>query len=71
MDHAQLPTALPLRNYLEQFGYRVNLTWISDLLEDLLARMGEPWDPPTDKAALAHAKLDAGNRLREQSERND
>ncbi len=33
--------------------------------------MGELWVPPAGKAELAHAKIDAGNRLRRRSDHND
>jgi deoxycytidylate deaminase len=60
-----------LENQLAAFGYSVNHVRLSELFEDLYRLVGEPWNPPAAKAALANFKMDAGNLLRERTQRND
>jgi deoxycytidylate deaminase len=60
-----------LTNYLGQFGYQANHIHLTDLFSDLMVKLGAAWEPPAGSPELARYKIEAGNKIRELTGRDD
>jgi deoxycytidylate deaminase len=69
IDHRAVFNKLQLT--LEQFRYAANDVRISDHFPALFQQLGQSWDPPASQADQATYKIEAGNKIRQWTGRND
>lgn len=69
INHTAVVETLTLT--LEQFRYKTNPIRISELFPKLFADLGQDWQPPETQSATAAYKIEAGNKIREWTGRND